>query len=68
MAGLGRGERDFHGLPVAHFADEDHLGRLAQGGAQPVWVRVEVGAKLPLIERAQAVLMHELDRILNVTT
>ena len=51
MAGLGRTQTDFHGFPVAHLADQDHFGSLAQSGAQPVGVGVEINPQLPLVER-----------------
>ena len=36
MAGFRRAQGDLHRLAVAHFADENDLGRLAQRGAQAV--------------------------------
>ena len=39
VAGLGRGERRRDRLEVAHLADEDHVGVLAQRGAQRVGER-----------------------------
>ena len=36
VAGLGGGERGRDRLEVAHLADEDHVGVLAERGAQPV--------------------------------
>ena len=34
MAGFGSFQRDFHRLAIAHLADQDHLRRLSQRGAQ----------------------------------
>ena len=50
VAGLGGGEGDLHGLAVADFADEDDLGRLAQGGAQAGGELREIAAELALGE------------------
>ena len=36
VAGFRRAQRDFHRLAIAHFADQNHFRRLAQGGAQTV--------------------------------
>src|SRR5210317_1588446 len=33
---FGSREADLHGFPIAHFAHQDDLGCLAQGGTQPV--------------------------------
>ena len=63
VARLGGGHGDLDGLAVAHFADEDDLGRLAQRGAQAIGVAVEIRAEFALVERALTVLVDELDRI-----
>ena len=42
VARFRRHERDFHRGAIAHFADENDLGRLAQGGAQAVGIIVEI--------------------------
>ncbi len=65
VAGLRRGERDFDRRAVAHFADEDDLRRLPQGGAQPARESVEIAAELALVEGGLLVLVHEFDRVLQ---
>ena len=50
VAGLARGQRDLHGLPVANFADEDHLWRLAQRRPQPGGEIRKIPPQLPLGE------------------
>src|SRR5438045_8664911 len=47
---LRRHERDFHCGAVAHFADENNFWRLAQRGAQSIWIVVEIMTELALIE------------------
>ena len=42
VAGFRRAQGDFDRVAVAHFADENDLGRLAQGGAQAVGIVVEI--------------------------
>ena len=44
MACLGRAQGNLDGIAIAHFAHENDLGRLAQGGPQAVREAVEVGA------------------------
>ena len=56
MAGFRRAQGDFHRFLVAHFADENDLGRLAQRGAQAVGVAVEINAQFALVERRLLVL------------
>ena len=65
MAGLGREQRDLGGLEVAHLADEDDVGILAQGGAQRPREAVGVEADLALVDDAAPVLVHELDGVLD---
>ena len=50
MAGFRRAQGDLHRLLVAHFADENDLGRLAQRGAQAVGVGIEINAQFALVE------------------
>ena len=47
VAGFGRGQADLHGFPVAHFAHQNDLGRLAQGRSQATGEGVEVGPHFP---------------------
>ena len=63
VARLGGGHGDFNRLAVAHFADEDHLRRLAQRRAQPVGVRVEIRDEFTLVEGALVVRVDELHRV-----
>ena len=65
VAGLGRGQRDLDRLAIAHLADEDHLRRLAQRGAQRQREARRVGVQLALVNRALLVRVQELDRILD---
>src|SRR5581483_7849009 len=65
MAGLGRFERDLGRLEVAHFADEDHFRRLPEGGAQGEREGRGVAAQLALVDRGDAVVVEEFDRVLD---
>ena len=65
VAGLGRGQRGRDRLEVAHLADEDHVGVLAQRGLQRGGEALRVGAELALVDHALLVGVHELDRVLD---
>src|SRR5512132_2219113 len=65
VPGLGCGERGRDRLEVAHLADEDHVGVLAQRGAKPFGERRRVLADLALVDDARAVVVQELDRVLD---
>ena len=65
VAGLGRGQRDFDRLAIAHFADQDHLRRLAQRGPERQRERRRVGVQLALVDRALLVVVQELDRVFD---
>ena len=65
VAGLGRGQRGRDRLEVAHLADEDHVGVLAQGGLEAEREALRVGAELALVDDAALVLVQELDRVLD---
>ena len=65
VPGLGCGERGRDRLEVAHLADEDHVGVLAQRGAKPLGERRRVLADLALVDDARAVVVQELDRVLD---
>ena len=65
MAGLGRGERGCDRLEVAHLADEDHVGVLAERCAQALGEARRVEPDLALVDDAALVLVDELDRVLD---
>ena len=65
VPGLRRGQRGVHGLRVAHLADQDHVGVLAEdrphGGAEAVGVEPD----LALVDGGEVVLVEVLDRVLD---
>ena len=65
VAGLGGGDRGRDRLEVAHLAEEDHVGVLAQRGPERVAEARRVGADLALVDDAALVAVQELDRILD---
>ena len=65
VAGLGRRQRRPHRLGVAHLADEDHVGVLAQHPAHGRGVVDGVGADLPLVDDRLLVGVQHLDRVLD---
>ena len=65
VAGLRRGQRGGDRLQVAHLADQDHVGVLAQGGLQGRGEAGGVGAQLALVDQALLVAMEELDGVLD---
>ena len=65
VARLGGLERDVHRDLVADFADEDHVGVLAQRGAERVGEGRRVDADLALADARLVVGVEELDRILD---
>ena len=65
VAGFGGAQGDLHRFPVAHFAHQNDLGRLAQGGAQAVGEGVEIRAQLALVDGGLLLRMDEFDRILQ---
>ena len=65
VAGLGRGQRRGDRLQIAHLADQDHVGVLAQGGAKAEGEVRRVGADLALVDDRAFVLVQELDRVLD---
>ena len=61
VAGLGRRQRRLDRLEVAHLADEDHVGILAQGGAQRGGEAVGVDADLALVhDRARSRIRNSI--------
>jgi hypothetical protein len=65
VAGLGDPECGFDGLQVAHLADEDDVGVLAQGGAQRGREAVRVAVHFALVHQAAFVRVDVLDRVLD---
>ena len=65
VAGLGRGQSRRDGLEVAHLAEEDHVGVLAERGAEGLGKAGRVDADLALVDDAALVAVHELDRVLD---
>ncbi len=65
VPGLRGGERGPHGLGVAHLADEDHIGVLAQHALQRVVEVVGVRADLALVHDRALVGVQHLDRVLD---
>ena len=65
MPGLRRRQRDPHRLGIAHLADDDHVGRLAQRRAQRGREIRRVDADLHLLDDARDVRVLVLDRILD---
>jgi hypothetical protein len=65
VAGLGGVQRRFDRLEVAHLADQDDVGVLAQRGAQGVRERRRVDRDLPLVDDRLVVAVQVLDRVLD---
>ena len=65
VAGLGRGQGRADRLHVAHLADEDHVGVLAQRGLQAEREGRRVRPQLALVDDALLVVVQELDRVLD---
>ena len=65
VAGLGGVQRRLDRFHVAHFADEDDVGVLAQGAAQRVGERSRVDADLALVDDALVVAVQVFDRVLD---
>ena len=65
VAGLGGGERRAHGLLVAHLADQDHVGVLAQDAPHRAGEALRVGADLALVDDRAFVFVQILDRVLE---
>ena len=65
VAGLGRRHGGGDRLEVAHLADEDHVGVLAQRTAERLGEGRRVDADLALVDDAALVAVQELDRVLD---
>ena len=65
VARLGGFEGNFDGFLVAHFADENYFGRLAQGGAQSEREARRVGVQFALMDRGSLVSVQEFDGVFD---
>ena len=65
VAGLGGGERRADRLLVAHLADQDHVGVLAQDPAHRAGEALGVVADLALVDDRALVAVQVLDRVLE---
>ena len=65
VAGLRRGQGGRDRLDVAHLADEDDVGVLAQRPLERKGEALGVGAELALVDEAALVGVQELDRVLD---
>ena len=63
--GLGGEQRGLDRLVVAHLADQDDVGVLAEGGAQGAGEGVGVDVDLALVDDRLLVAVEELDRVLD---
>ena len=65
MPGFGRRQRNAHRFVIAHLADDEHVGRLADGAAQRGRKVGRVLTDLDLLDERPLVLMLVFDRILD---
>ena len=65
VARLGGGNGRLDGVPVAHLADEDHVGVLTQAGPQALGKAGGVLPHLPLVDGALVRLVDILHRVLQ---
>ena len=65
VARLGGGQRDRHGLLVAHLAHHDHVGVLAKRAAQRGCKRGRVPPDLALGHHAAPVAVQVFERVLD---
>src|SRR3954453_12911759 len=65
VAGLGRREGSANGLLVAHLADQDHVGVLAQDAAHRPGEAFGVRADFALVDDRAFVFVQVLDRVLE---
>ena len=63
VTGFGRAQRDLDGVTIAHFADKNDLGGLAQGRAQTVSKIIKIGPEFALVESGFGMRVNEFDRI-----
>ncbi len=65
VAGLGGGDRGRDSFQIAQLADQDDVGVLAQHALDRCEVGLGVDPDLALVDDAAAVLVEDLDRILD---
>ena len=65
MPRLRHGDRDLHGLQIAHLADQHHVGILAESMAQRSGERQRVLADLALADHGLTRLVYELDGVFD---
>ena len=65
MAGLGRVDGGAHRLDIAHFTDEDDVGRFTHGVSQRRFEVAGVDADLALVDHAAIVNVAVFNRILD---
>ena len=65
MAGFGELDAVLHRLVVANFADQDHVGRLAQRILERRMPGFGIHAHFALRDHAALVRVHVLDRVLD---
>jgi hypothetical protein len=65
VARLGDAQGGLDRLEVAQLADQDHVGILAERGAQRVGEPLRVLVDFALVDQAALVLVDELDRVLD---
>ena len=62
VSGLREGNRMFHRLGIANFADQNHVRRLTQRILERVMPGVRIDAHLTMRDQGLLGFMHELDR------
>ena len=65
VTGLREGHRIFHGFAVADFADQDHVGRLAQGIFQRGVPVFGIDPDFAVGDRRNSVFVHEFHRVFD---
>ena len=65
MPGEGRAEGGLHGVEIAHFSNDNHIGSLAEDILQGGGEGRSVTPDLTLGDEAFPVLMDKFDRVLN---
>ncbi len=65
VTGFGGLEGDLNGFAIAHFADENDFGRLAQSGAEGQRKRRRIAVEFALVNGGLLVLVQELDGVFD---